>query len=177
MAMMEARAIARYVRITPKKARQVVDLVKGKDAQEALAILRHTRKRGAELVSKVLKSAIANAEHNLELDKDDLYVADVKFIMSKENDLLWLEITSQPPYRKDIVKDPMFAPYFKNNPMMSKFVVQGAYTRGVDDSKHLIEIFDAISKQYDLSCVNSRKTPKNAVRDAARDARDILAGW
>ena len=101
----------------------------------------------------------------------------VKFIMSKENDLLWLEITSQPPYRKDIVNDPMFAPYFKNNPMMSTFVVQGAYTRGVDDSKYLIEIFDAISKQYDLCCVNSRKTPKNAVRDAARDARDILAGW
>ena len=78
MAMMEARAIARYVRITPRKARQVVDLVKGKDAKEALAILRHTRKRGAELVGKVLKSAIANAEHNLELDKDDLYVADVR---------------------------------------------------------------------------------------------------
>ena len=78
MAMMEARAIARYVRIAPRKARQVVELVKGKDAQEALAILGHTRKRGAELVSKVLKSAVANAEHNLELDKDDLYVADVR---------------------------------------------------------------------------------------------------
>lgn len=78
MAMMEARAIARYVRITPRKARQVVNLVKGKDAQEAVAILAYTRKRGAELVSKVLKSAIANAEHNLELDKDDLYVADVR---------------------------------------------------------------------------------------------------
>jgi large subunit ribosomal protein L22 len=78
MAMMEARAIARYVRIAPRKARQVVDLVKGKDAQEAVAILGHTRKRGAELIGKVLKSAIANAEHNLELDKDDLYVAEVR---------------------------------------------------------------------------------------------------
>jgi len=70
--------------------------------------------------------------------------------MSKENDLLWLEITSQPPYRKDIVSDPMFAPYFKKNPMMSKFVVAGCLHPRVDDSKHLIEIFDAISKQYDL---------------------------
>jgi len=78
MAMMEARAIARYVRISPRKARQVAPLVKGKNVEEALAILRHTRKRGAELVSKVLKSAIANAEHNLELNKDDLYVADVR---------------------------------------------------------------------------------------------------
>ena len=78
MAIMEARAIARHVRIAPRKARQVVDLVKGKDAQEAVAILGHARKRGAELISKVLKSAIANAEHNLELDKDDLYVAEIR---------------------------------------------------------------------------------------------------
>ena len=78
MAMMKARAVARYVRISPRKARQVVSLVKGKDAQEALVILRHTRKRGAELISKVLASAIANAEHNLELDKDDLYVTDIR---------------------------------------------------------------------------------------------------
>ena len=52
--------------------------IRDRNVEEALAILRHTRKRGAELVSKVLKSAIANAEHNLELNKDDLYVADVR---------------------------------------------------------------------------------------------------
>ena len=60
---------------------------------------------------------------------------------------------------------------------MAKFVEQGVYTRGVDDSKYLIEIFDAISKQYDLCCVQGKKTPKIAVRDAAQAVRDILAGW
>lgn len=101
----------------------------------------------------------------------------VKFIMSKDNDLLWLETTSQPPYRKDLTTDPMFAGYFKKNPMMKRFVEQGVYTRGVDDSKYLIEIFDAVSKQYDLTCVQGRKTAKQGVKDAARMVRDILAGW
>lgn len=101
----------------------------------------------------------------------------IKFILSKKNDLLWLEITSQPPYRKNLVNDPMFAGYFRKHPMMMKFVEQGVYTRGVDDSKYLIEIFDAISKQYDLTCVQGKKTPKQGVKDAARAVRDILAGW
>jgi len=101
----------------------------------------------------------------------------VKYIMSPTNDLLWLEITSQPPYRRDLAQDTMFAGYFKKNPLMAKFVEQGVYTRGVDDSKYLIEIFDAISKQYDLCCVQGKKTPKIAVRDAAQAVRDILAGW
>ena len=75
---METRAVARYVRIAPRKARQVTELVKGKDAQEALAILKHTPKKGARLIGKVLKSAIANAEHNFEMNKNDLYVAEVR---------------------------------------------------------------------------------------------------
>ncbi len=75
---MEARAVARYVRIAPRKARQVAQLIRGKDAQEAAAILKHTPKKGAELISKVLKSAMANAEHNLELSTTDLYVAEAR---------------------------------------------------------------------------------------------------
>ncbi len=71
---MEARAQARFVRIAPRKVRVVIDLIKEKDVEEALGILRYTPKRGAEIVSNVLKSAIANAEHNLELSRQDLYV-------------------------------------------------------------------------------------------------------
>ncbi len=71
---MEARAQARFVRIAPRKARAVVNLIKQKDVEEALGILRYTPQRGAEIVSKVLKSAVANAEHNLELPRQDLYV-------------------------------------------------------------------------------------------------------
>ncbi|HHI96453.1 MAG TPA: 50S ribosomal protein L22 [Thermodesulfatator atlanticus] len=71
---MEARAVARYVRISPYKARLVVDLIRGKPVDEALNILRFTPKKAARLVRKVLESAIANAEHNYQMDPDRLYV-------------------------------------------------------------------------------------------------------
>ncbi len=71
---MEAKAVARYVRISPFKARQVVDLVRGREVGEAFAILKYTPRKAARLIEKVLKSAVANAEHNLELEPDDLVV-------------------------------------------------------------------------------------------------------
>jgi large subunit ribosomal protein L22 len=72
---MEARAQARYVRVTPMKARRVVDLIRGMKADEAAAILRFTPQAAAEPVRKVLESAMANAENNDGLATDDLYVA------------------------------------------------------------------------------------------------------
>lgn len=72
---MEAKAIARHIRISPRKARHVVDLIRGKDLQEALAILENTPKGASRIVSKVVRSAAANAENNLELDPDNLYVS------------------------------------------------------------------------------------------------------
>lgn len=72
---MEARAIARYVRISPQKVRQVVNLIRGKSVKEALAILRFTPKRAALPVAKVIKSAVANAEHNYDMNPDRLYIA------------------------------------------------------------------------------------------------------
>jgi large subunit ribosomal protein L22 len=74
---MEAKAIAKHVRISPRKVRHVVDLIRGKKVEEALAILRFTPKGSTEPVSKVLQSAVANAEHNLELSADDLYVTKI----------------------------------------------------------------------------------------------------
>ena len=71
---MEARAVARYVRVSPRKARLVVDLVRGKSADEAATILRFTDKGVAEVVGKVLASAVANAEHTHELIGDELRV-------------------------------------------------------------------------------------------------------
>lgn len=74
---MEARAEAKYVRVSPRKARLVVDLIRGKDAGDAMNLLRFTRKRVAREVSKVLRSAIANAEGKSEtVDVDDLYVSE-----------------------------------------------------------------------------------------------------
>lgn len=72
---MEVKASARYLRIAPRKVRIVVDLVRGKAVGEALAILRNTPKAASPLVEKVLKSAVANAEHNFDLNADNLYVA------------------------------------------------------------------------------------------------------
>jgi large subunit ribosomal protein L22 len=73
---MEAKAESRYVRISPRKARLVLDLIRGKDAGHAMNLLRFTKKRIAEEVGKVLRSAIANAEGKSEtVDVDDLYVS------------------------------------------------------------------------------------------------------
>ena len=71
----EARATATNVRITPRKARLVIDLVRGKDVSEALAILKRTNKAASEIVAKVIKSAAANAVNNFKFDESKLYVA------------------------------------------------------------------------------------------------------
>lgn len=71
---MEARAVARYLRMSPRKVRLSADLVRGKKAEEALNILAHTPKGGAKLVAKVIRSALANAQQNKAIDVDTLYV-------------------------------------------------------------------------------------------------------
>ena len=73
----EAKAIARTVRIAPRKVRLVVDLIRGKQVGEAIAILKHTPKAASPVVEKVLKSAIANAEHNYDLDVNNLVISKV----------------------------------------------------------------------------------------------------
>ena len=72
---MKAKATARYVRISPYKARLVIDLIRGKDVAEALKILSFTPKKAARIIKKVLESAIANAENNYGMDVDKLYVS------------------------------------------------------------------------------------------------------
>ena len=74
---MQAKAVARTVRIAPRKVRLVVDLIRGKQVGEAVAILHHTPKAASPVVEKVLKSAIANAEHNYEMDVNNLVVTEV----------------------------------------------------------------------------------------------------
>lgn len=72
---MEAKAVARTVRIAPRKARLVVDLIRGKQVGEAISILKFTPKAASPIVEKVLNSAIANAEHNYEMDVNNLVVS------------------------------------------------------------------------------------------------------
>ncbi|GEK34081.1 50S ribosomal protein L22 [Kurthia sibirica] len=75
--MQQAKAIARTVRIAPRKVRLVVDLIRGKQVGEAISILKLTPKAASPVVEKVLKSAIANAEHNYDLDVNSLIVSEV----------------------------------------------------------------------------------------------------
>jgi large subunit ribosomal protein L22 len=73
---MKVKAQAKYVRQSPYKVRRVLDLVRGLPVQEAEDVLRLTQRGATEPVTKVLKSAVANAEHNHALDADDLVVAE-----------------------------------------------------------------------------------------------------
>lgn len=71
---MQAKAVANTVRIAPRKVRLVIDLIRGKKVGEAIAILRHTPKSASPVVEKLIKSAMANAEHNYEMDVNNLVV-------------------------------------------------------------------------------------------------------
>ena len=71
---MEVRASSRFVRLAPRKVRLVVDLIRGKPVEAALGILEFTPKRGAKVVAKTLRSAVANAENIQRVDVDALYV-------------------------------------------------------------------------------------------------------
>ena len=72
---MEAKAHLKYLRISPRKVSILCDLIRGKDAKVAMALMENTPKAGCELMIKVLKSAMANAENNFEMDPEKLYVA------------------------------------------------------------------------------------------------------
>ncbi len=74
---MEAKAIAKYVKMSPIKLKPVTDLVRGKNLNEALTILKFTPGKGSQIVEKVVMSAAANAENNLNMDKDQLYLAEI----------------------------------------------------------------------------------------------------
>jgi large subunit ribosomal protein L22 len=73
---MQAKAVAKTVRIAPRKVRLVVDLIRGKNVGEAIAILKNTQRGASPVVEKVLNSAIANAEHNYDMNVENLYVSE-----------------------------------------------------------------------------------------------------
>ena len=72
---MEAKAVLKYTRISPRKVEIVLDLIRNKPVDLAMAILKHTPKAACEDLEKLLKSAIANAENNFNMDPDKLYVS------------------------------------------------------------------------------------------------------
>ena len=73
---MQAKAILKYARISPRKVSIVLDLIRGKSVDEAKGILKNTRKAASEYLIKLLDSAVANAENNFSMNKDNLYVSE-----------------------------------------------------------------------------------------------------
>src|SRR5690625_2726338 len=73
---MHAKAVAKSVRIAPRKVSLVIDLIRGKDVAEAIAILRHTQRGASPVIEKLIKSAVANAEHNYDMDADNLVISE-----------------------------------------------------------------------------------------------------
>ena len=74
---MQSKAVAKTVRIAPRKVRLILDLVRGKEVGEAISILKLTNKRSSPVVEKLVKSAVANAEHNYDMDIDNLYISEI----------------------------------------------------------------------------------------------------
>jgi large subunit ribosomal protein L22 len=71
---MKSKAIAKHVRISPRKARLVIDQVRGKRVEDALNMLQFSPKKGADIIKKLIDSAVANAEQNSKVDVDNLYI-------------------------------------------------------------------------------------------------------
>ena len=73
---MEAKAHLKYARISPRKVQIVLDLIRGKDVATAMALLKNTPKSASEYLTKLLRSAVANAENNFNMDVSKLYVSE-----------------------------------------------------------------------------------------------------
>jgi multiple sugar transport system substrate-binding protein len=97
----------------------------------------------------------------------------LKYSMTEENDLKLLEHTNQLPRRKDLLENANFESYFEKNPMMKTFARQAKHVRGTDQTPVLKEVFDLISQEYEACVIYNKKTPEQAIEDAAK-AVDLL---
>jgi len=92
----------------------------------------------------------------------------LKYSMTEENDLLFLEVTNQLPRRSDLLENVNFDSYFERNPMMRTFAKQAKHVRGTDQTPVLKEVFDLISQEYEACVIYDRKSPEQAIEDAAK---------
>jgi len=97
----------------------------------------------------------------------------IKNIICEKGDYLLLKTTNQLPRRKDLTSNPLFLNYLNDNPKMRPFAEQSKYVRGPDICPVLMEIFNAISREYETCVVYGKKTPEQAVSDAAKSAEII----
>jgi multiple sugar transport system substrate-binding protein len=98
----------------------------------------------------------------------------LRFLISEENDIKLLEITTQLPRRKKMIEIKRFVDYFDKNPKLKPFAIQADHVRGTDVCAQLKEIFDVISQEYEACVIYGMKTPEKAIDDAAKAAQIIL---
>jgi multiple sugar transport system substrate-binding protein len=98
----------------------------------------------------------------------------IKFIISRQNDLQLMELSSQLPIRAGLLEDQTFADYFKRNPKLVKFAAQVTTARSIESVAELKEIFDVIAQEVEASVVFGLKPPEQSVHDAARRSQQIL---
>jgi multiple sugar transport system substrate-binding protein len=98
----------------------------------------------------------------------------IKFMISKENDLRFMEVTHQIPRRKNLFDDQFFSEYFARNPRMIPFARQAEFVRGTDVCPVLKEIFDILAQEYEACVIYGIKTPEQAISDAASAAQLLL---
>ncbi|HEV2830151.1 MAG TPA: extracellular solute-binding protein [Pyrinomonadaceae bacterium] len=98
----------------------------------------------------------------------------IKFIISKQNDLQLLELSSQLPIRAGLLEDQEFADYFRRNPKLVKFAAQVTTARSIESVAELKEILDVIAQELEASVVFDLKPPEQSVHDAARRSQQIL---
>jgi multiple sugar transport system substrate-binding protein len=97
----------------------------------------------------------------------------LKFVISEENDLLFLKLSGQIPPRKDISTNPLFVEVFEQNEKLTPFADQAQYIKGVDNNEVIKEVFDIIVQEYQASVLYGKKPPQEAISDAAK-AVDVL---
>jgi multiple sugar transport system substrate-binding protein len=97
----------------------------------------------------------------------------IKTLIDENGDLKFLKISNQLPRRKNLDSNPAFDEYFNENPKMKIFAAQAKYVKGTDSSPVLKEVFDLISQQYEACVIYGKKTPEQAIKEAA-DAVNLL---
>ncbi|MBP1655464.1 MAG: extracellular solute-binding protein family 1 [Bacteroidetes bacterium] len=100
----------------------------------------------------------------------------VRYLVRAEHDLLLLQLCDQIPVRTDLVTNPLFAGYFRANPVMAEFGRQLQHIRGIDTAPDLKEIFDTLSQIYEASAVYGSTEPQDAVREIVRRT-NIIVEW
>jgi multiple sugar transport system substrate-binding protein len=99
----------------------------------------------------------------------------IKTLIDREGDKAFLEMSGQLPRRQNLAQDTIFADYFAQNPKAMAFARQANYVKGIDNCEVIVEVFDIISQAYEACVIYNKKTPEQAIEDAAR-AVNVLLG-